>query len=90
MPELPVVIMDKYIQKMDKTTFIYIKDLEHQLEDAKNQIETSKVGYMLVKAEHHELRVLVSMFYEACQASHVGRTCRICGEYEERLWGLQL
>lgn len=74
---------------MDKNTFVYVKDLEHQLDDAKTQIETSKVGYMLIRAEHRELKVIVSMFYEACQESHPGETCHTCHEYEERVLGIQ-
>lgn len=86
MPELPVVIAvdKKFLQKMDKTTFVYIKDIEHQMQDLKNQVQTAKVISALLRSDLEYVVSALVKYYEACKASHGGDSarCPICAEVD--------
>jgi hypothetical protein len=58
-PELPAVVMNKdprFVQKMDKNTFLYLKELEYKVEDIGRQLDDLRVAYALLKADYEKLK----------------------------------
>jgi hypothetical protein len=58
-PEVPAVMMDKdprFVQKMDRNTFLYLKELEYKVEDIGRQLDDLRVAYTLLKADYERLK----------------------------------
>ena len=52
-------MMDKdprFVQKMDRNTFLYLKELEYKVEDIGRQLDDLRVAYTLLKADYERLK----------------------------------
>lgn len=52
-------MMDKdprFVQKMDKNTFLYLKELEYKVEDMGRQLDGLRVQYAILKADYERLK----------------------------------
>jgi hypothetical protein len=46
----------RFVQKMDKNTFLYLKELEYKVEDMGRQLDDLRVAYTLLKVDYEKLK----------------------------------